>query len=146
LLDSIVMQQLLQRHLMLSAVVPPIDVAAMRTNLRWGGAYGAICWCAVVAGVISFYRAARNRMPVPPPHLFMGSLLIGWGTFNLFEGLIDHEIVGIHHFVEGPHAVLADLLFLALGAAAPIVIGAFLVRPRREWMARARRRRRLSRW
>ena len=24
-------------------------------------------------------------------------LLVGWGAFNLVEGTIDHEILGIHH-------------------------------------------------
>jgi uncharacterized membrane protein len=146
LVDSIVLQQLLQHHFMLSAVIPPVDVTALRFNIRWSGVYDAICWTVASAGVISFYRAARNRMPVPSTRLFVGSLLMGWGGFNLVEGLLDHEILGLHHVVEGPHALLADLLFLAIGAAAPIVFGALLVRPRRDWMARGRRRRRLTPW
>jgi len=144
LADSIILQELLQRHLMLSAVLPPVTVEALRSNIRWGGVFNAFCWACTAAGVVSFFRAARNRMPVPSSRLFVGYLLIGWGGFNLVEGLLDHEIFALHHVVDGPRPVLADLLFLALGAAAFIVVGAYLIRPRRDWMARGRRRRRLT--
>lgn len=145
-IDSIVFQQLFQLHYMVSSVVPPIDVPAMHTNILWGGVFEAICWGAAVAGAISLYRAARHRMPVPTPRLFLGSMLMGWGALNLVDGLLDHEILGIHHVIDGRHVVLGDLLFLALAAATPIVIGAFLVRPRRDWMAGRQRRRRLTPW
>jgi uncharacterized membrane protein len=141
LADCIVLQHILQRHLMLSAVLPPATVDAFRANLRWGGVFEAVCWTATAAGVASFFRAARNRMPVPSPRLFTGYLLIGWGVLNMVEGLLDHEILGIHHVVEGPRPILGDLLFLAIGGVAFIVIGSYLIRPRRDWMARGGHRR-----
>jgi uncharacterized membrane protein len=146
LVDNILLQQLLQLHFMVSAVVPPTDVAALRTNIRWGGVYDAVCWCTAAAGAIALYRAARHRMPVPSPRSFAGSVLLGWGAFNLLEGLLDHEILGIHHVVGGQHVILGDLLFLALAATVPIVAGAVMVRPRRDWMARRSPRRRLTPW
>ena len=57
-------------------------------------------------------------------------LLAGWGLFNVVEGLIDHEILGIHHVRDdlgGP--VGWDLGFLALGVVL-LVGGALLARRR----------------
>jgi uncharacterized membrane protein len=139
LLDSIVLQQVLQQHLMMSAVVPLATVDALRTNLRWTGVVNAISWAFAMSGVISFYRAARHRMPVPSTRIFTGSLLIGWGGYNLVEGLLAHEILGLHHVVEGQHAVLSDMVFLVFGAAMLIALGALLLRPRRDWITRGRR-------
>jgi len=144
LLDSILFHQLLQSHMMLSAAVPPVTVDAMRLNVRWDGAVGAICWIFTVAGAFTLCRGALFRMPVPPPRIFAGSVLLGWGGFNLVEGLLDHEILGIHHVVEGSGHLIPDLLFLAIGGALLVGIGAWLVRPRRDWMARGDLRKRIT--
>jgi uncharacterized membrane protein len=48
--------------------------------------------------------------------------------FNFLEGLIDHQILGIHHVLPGhPHQFLFDMLFLANGALF-FMIGACLIR------------------
>ena len=45
-------------------------------------------------------------------------LLIGWGAFNLVEGTIDHEILGIHHVRDDLGGPIGwDLGFLAFGLA-----------------------------
>lgn len=44
-------------------------------------------------------------------------LLVGWGAFNLVEGLVDHVILGIHHARDGLGGPVGwDLAFVALGA------------------------------
>ena len=43
-------------------------------------------------------------------------LLAGWGVFNVVEGLVDHQILGIHHVRDDLGAPLGwDLAFLAFG-------------------------------
>jgi uncharacterized membrane protein len=46
-------------------------------------------------------------------------MLAGWGIFNLVEGVIDHQLLGVHH-VRG-ESLAWDLSFLAFGAALCIV-------------------------
>ncbi|MDX6301390.1 MAG: hypothetical protein QOF53_2604 [Nocardioidaceae bacterium] len=46
-----------------------------------------------------------------------GLVLDGWGLFNLVEGGVDHEILGIHQVRSGPHQTFWDVAFLAFGAA-----------------------------
>ena len=54
-----------------------------------------------------------------------GWILVGWGLFNLVEGVIDHHILGIHHVRSGPNQLGWDLGFLALGAV--LVVGGWLL-------------------
>ena len=57
-----------------------------------------------------------------------GLLLAGWGAFNLVEGVIDHQILGIHHVRDDLGAPLGwDLAFLASGALL-VAVGAALAR------------------
>ena len=49
--------------------------------------------------------------------LLVGGLLVGWGTFNVVEGILDHHLLGLHHVKEGSDDLLAwDIGFLAWGA------------------------------
>ena len=60
----------------------------------------------------------------------VGLFLLGWGAFNLVEGVINHLLLGIHHVnerVPREHWIWWDLGFLAWGAAM-LVIGWLLAR------------------
>jgi uncharacterized membrane protein len=58
----------------------------------------------------------------------VGSLFFGWGVFNLVEGLIDHQILGIHHVRDDLGAPVGwDIGFLALGLVL-VISGAVLAR------------------
>jgi uncharacterized membrane protein len=46
----------------------------------------------------------------------VGLMLGGWGVFNFLEGLIDHQLLTVHH-VNYDDVVLWDALFLASGVA-----------------------------
>jgi uncharacterized membrane protein len=48
------------------------------------------------------------------------------GLFNLVEGIVDHQLLGIHHVRSGPHELAWDLGFLALGLV--LVLVGLLVR------------------
>jgi len=60
--------------------------------------------------------------------VLLGAMLAGSGAFNFLEGLINHQILGLHHVVPGsPHQLLFDLLYLANGVLF-FVVGSWLVR------------------
>lgn len=54
-------------------------------------------------------------------------ILIGFGLFNVIEGIIDHHVLGVHHMLEVPDPLLWDLLFLLIGGIFPIGIGVILL-------------------
>lgn len=115
--DGILLHQILQWHNMLSSVRPPTDLVAMKYNMVWDGLFHAFTWMMTTAGLARLWRAGQ-RADVPwSTRTFVGSLSIGWGLFNLVEGLIDHQLLGIHHVHTGEAQLAWDLGFLALGLA-----------------------------
>jgi uncharacterized membrane protein len=52
---------------------------------------------------------------------------MGWGLFNFVEGVIDHQLLAIHHVHPGNGELGWDLGFLAFGLV-QIVIGVAAVR------------------
>ncbi|HYD51370.1 MAG TPA: DUF2243 domain-containing protein, partial [Gemmatimonadaceae bacterium] len=80
-------------------------------------------------GVFMLLRHARAGAALPGAGAFTGQLLLGWGIFNLVEGLVDHHLLGIHHVRDIPtHVPLYDWLFLGLGGLGLILLGALLSR------------------
>jgi uncharacterized membrane protein len=126
--DGIVLHQLLQWHNMLSAVYPPTTVPAMQLNMRWDGIFHAFTWLATFAGVVQLWRAGAQGAVPRSAARFAGQQLLGWGLFNLVEGLIDHQLLAIHHVREVPGWLLYDLLFLALGGLGLLLLGFLLSR------------------
>ena len=125
--DGIVLHQILQWHHMLtSAGFPATSVGNMEVNMVADGLFDATNWVITVIGLALLWRA-KKQGELPPTRTFVGSLAVGWGLFNLVEGIIDHHILGIHHVRSGPNQIVWDLAFLALGAVL-VVTGWILVR------------------
>jgi uncharacterized membrane protein len=56
-------------------------------------------------------------------------MLIGWGGFNLVEGIIDHHVLGLHHVREAAaNPVVWDIGFLLFGAL--LMIGGYALAKR----------------
>lgn len=124
--DGIALHQILQWHNMLSSRVPPATLVTMKYNMIWDGLFHAATWAMTVAGVALLFRAGR-RAAAWSGRVLLGAMLGGWGLFNLVEGLIDHELLGIHHVHPGANQLAWDLGFLASGLAL-MAIGAALAR------------------
>lgn len=124
--DGIVLHQLLQWHHLLTSTdtdrigVPyysPETVPGLRMNTLWDGLFHLVAWLFVLAGIASLYaRVTSGRRQVWTSRALYGWMLVGWGLFNLVEGLIDHQILGVHHVRTGPGQLAWDLAFLAFGA------------------------------
>jgi uncharacterized membrane protein len=131
-LDGILFHQLLQFHNMLSAKIPPNDLISAKVNMFWDGLFHAGVWIMTIIGLALLWRAGQNRFVMWSGRTFLGSLLAGWGLFNLVEGFIDHILLGIHHVYEYTDNKLPwDLAFLASGALL-ILGGWFLIQSERE--------------
>ena len=127
--DGILLHQIIHWHNMGSAVLPPTTLPALKQNMAWDGVFHLAVWTCTVVGVYWLLADARRAAPLPSPSRFSGLLLLGWGLFNLVEGLIDHHLLGLHHVRDLPHHVPAyDWLFLLIGGAGFIVLGSFLYR------------------
>ena len=120
-LDGIVLHQLLQWHNVLSSRVAPLDFVTMKYNMFWDGVFHVFTWVITVVGVMMLWRAGkRPDVPWSTP-AFLGSLALGWGCFNIVEGIIDHQILGLHHVRPGEHMLAWDIGFLVFGALLVVV-------------------------
>ncbi len=114
--DGILLHQILQWHNLLSSRLPPTDLVAMKVNMLWDGLFHAFTWLVTAVGLALLWRAG-GRPEVPwSTRTFVGSLSLGWGLFNVVEGVIDHQLLGIHHVHPGENQLAWDLGFLAFGA------------------------------
>jgi uncharacterized membrane protein len=74
------------------------------------------------------WRAVKRLdVPLSGKTLF-GAMVLGWGLFNLVEGLLDHHILHIHHVVERLGVSIWDWLFLGVGGVGFIVLGWLTIR------------------
>jgi len=125
--DGVLFHQILQIHNMLSGWLPVTSLAAAKVNMVWDGLFHAAVWTITLIGVVLLWRAAARGDVLFRARDLVGGLLLGWGLFNLIEGLIDHHILGVHHVVEALGRSAWDYAFLAWGAAM-VAVGAMLVR------------------
>jgi uncharacterized membrane protein len=129
--DGIVLHQLLQWHHMLTSAGYPADtVENLEVNTFWDGVFHASTYAFVVAGLVILWRRAGQRHFRWSGKLLPAGLLIGFGLFNLVEGLVNHQILGIHHVNETApreHWIIWDMGFLIWGAGM-LVAGLFLFR------------------
>src|SRR5918998_3618088 len=125
--DGIVLHQILQWHHMVSAETAPTTVAGLEANTLADGFFHLATWICVAAAMVLTIRAWQRGELAPPWRAHAGMLLAGWGVFNVVEGLINHQLLGIHHVRDDLGAPLGwDLGFLAFGAAL-VVVGLLLV-------------------
>lgn len=136
--DGIVLHQLLQwHHIATSAGYPPDSVPNLEFNTLLDGLFHAATWIMTVAGLFLLWRAARQPHERWPAGLLVGSVLMGFGIFNLVEGLVNHQLLGLHHVnetVPPGQWIYWDLAFLAIGAIL-LVLGWLIYRPARKSIA-----------
>jgi uncharacterized membrane protein len=124
--DGIVFHQILQTHQMLTAKLPPTSVRNIEINMFWDGLFHAFTWASTMSGMALLFRAGK-RPDVPwSTRTFVGGQALGWGLFNLVEGVIDHHILHIHHVVEGENHLVWDLAFLGSGVVL-VAVGVALI-------------------
>lgn len=115
--DGIMLHQVLQWHHMLTSVADERIRNNIPLNITADGFFHVACWIFAVIAVVMLWRARRDFGALHWARTFVGSILIGAGAFNLVEGIIDHQILGIHHVrTDTEHVLLWDMGFLALGA------------------------------
>ena len=116
--DGILLHQILQWHHMLTSEgsYPKTTVAGLETNTLWDGLFHAATWLAVVAGIWVLWRRTTAGRWATSGRAFVGWLLVGWGSFNLVEGVVNHHVLTIHHVREGANATAWDVGFLLFGS------------------------------
>ncbi|RWQ18138.1 DUF2243 domain-containing protein [Mesorhizobium sp.] len=118
--DGIVLHQLLQwHHMATSAGYPADNVENLRFNTLLDGLFHAGTYIFVVLGLAVLWRTAHKSHLWWSGNMLLGTMLMGFGMFNLVEGLINHQLLGIHHVnetVPPDQWIYWDIGFLVWGA------------------------------
>ena len=131
-LDGIVLHQILQWHHMVSHQETVATVAGLELNTLADGFFHLATWVLVLAGSVTMLRDWQQGRLAPSWSFHVGLLLVGWGLFNLGEGVVDHHLLQAHHVRDDLGGPLAwDLGFLLLGAGL-VVVGVLLHRRGRQ--------------
>ncbi len=124
--DGIVLHQILQwHHLLTSAGYPPDSVQNLQINTLWDGLFHVVTYIFTVVGLFYLWHTLNRSGEVRPMRGLIGAMLMGWGIFNLVEGLISHHLLQIHHVRSGPDEMLYDVGFLVWGAV--MLVGGWLL-------------------
>lgn len=115
---------------MLSAKVPLRTMANMQTNMTADGLFHAFMLLAVLIGIAILFTAATRKGVLWSGRALVGSMLMGWGLFNVVEGVIDHHLLELHHVVERYGLSLWDWAFLA-GSVCLVIVGRLIAKDRR---------------
>lgn len=97
--DGIVFHQILQwHHMATSAGYPATSLRNLEFNTLLDGVFHAATWVLTLAGAFLLWRQSGHyRLGLRG---LCGTLLMGFGAFNLVEGTVDHFLLGIHHVNE----------------------------------------------
>ncbi len=114
-MDGIFLHQVLQWHEMLSAKIPATDYVGKSVNMFWDGIFHFFCLIVVLIGVVMLWKLLKRNDVNRSGKLLGGGILLGWGLFNIVEGVIDHHILKLHNVIElSPDHSIANYSFIGL--------------------------------
>lgn len=136
--DGILLHQILQVHNMLSNRLFPDTLVNVEINMFWDGLFHAFTWTVTLIGIAMLWRALGGKSVPHSTRALLGSIVMGAGIFNLVEGVIDHEILQIHHVIQRapyPAQLYWDLGFLIFAGLGLIILGGWQIKKVRANLA-----------
>jgi uncharacterized membrane protein len=116
-LAAVVFHQLLHWHHFYDRATPEVGLVS-------DGLFHAFSWFATVAGLVLVSSLRRDRAFWP--RRFWAGLLTGAGFFQLYDGLVQHKILGLHQIRYAVDLVPYDLTWNVV-AAILLVVGLVLI-------------------
>ena len=120
--DEVVFHQLLHWHHFYDRSTPAAGLVS-------DGIFHAVGWFAVVGGLFLFADLQRRQSWWR--RRWLGGLLVGLGGFQLYDGTVQHKLLGLHQIRYGVELWPYDLTWNLVALASVAVGGALLLRTRR---------------
>ncbi|MDT0261807.1 DUF2243 domain-containing protein [Jatrophihabitans lederbergiae] len=116
--DETVFHQLLHWHHF-------YDKSTADVGLVSDGFFHAGGWLAIVVGLFLFADLQRRR--AASGNRLWGGGFLGWGAFQLYDGLIQHKVFGLHQIRYHVDVLPYDVVWNVAGGAG-VLIGLLLLR------------------
>lgn len=99
LVDVILFHQILQTHHLVSGYVDPTTLDGLRTNVFADGVFSLAMLLVACAGAAGLWSALVAADPDRPPAASAvgGAAVVGLGAWNLFDVVVDHALLRLHH-------------------------------------------------
>jgi uncharacterized membrane protein len=114
-LDGIVLHQLLQWHHFVSNVYPTNTVDGLELNTLWDGIFHSATYVITAIGLVLLWRTINRAATKQSPRSIWGGVFIGVGIFHIFDSIMNHWILRIHHIREGQDELAYDIGFFVIG-------------------------------
>ncbi|QSW98549.1 DUF2243 domain-containing protein [Haloterrigena alkaliphila] len=120
--DTVIFHLTLQTHHLLSGYYDPYSLDGYRTNVMFDGLFLIATLTVAFVGLGLLWRLVNGTDRRFSTTYLVGSILVGAGVFNVFDGIVDHYVLDLHNVVHGteawnPHWVVVSVVMLALGVA-----------------------------
>ncbi len=143
--DGIVFHQVIQWHRLISSTSYVDDtVAGLEAADLADGLFHLAALVITVVGVALLWRAQERSTRRRPWGELVGGVLVGAGAFNIFDGVVNHLLLDLHHLHEETYEITSDLVYIAVSVGL-VAIGLLLHRRRGTGWAEDQRRARASR-
>jgi uncharacterized membrane protein len=118
--DVLLLHHVLQWHHLVSARVTTATVEGLRTNVLADGLFSLVMLLVAGVGAGLVWRAERRTATPLAARPLAGLTLVGVGVFDLFDVVVDHTLLGLHHALSrggayDPYWALVSLGIVALG-------------------------------
>ncbi|WP_331232881.1 DUF2243 domain-containing protein [Natronorarus salvus] len=118
--DVLVFHLIFQTHHLLSGLIDPYAIDGLRTNVMFDGLFTLGMLTLALVGAAMLWRLANGTREKLPSTYLVGSILVGAGVFNVFDGVVNHYLLGLHNVVHGteawnPHWLVVSVLLLGAG-------------------------------
>ncbi|WP_432482202.1 DUF2243 domain-containing protein [Kineococcus esterisolvens] len=121
--DEVVFHQLLHWHHF-------YDRSTLEVGLVSDGLLHAGGWIATVAGLFLFADLQRRR--ATSRARVVGGVLLGWGAFQVYDGVVHHKVLDLHQIRYGVELLPYDLAWNGAGLLGVLAGAAVLARARRR--------------
>jgi uncharacterized membrane protein len=126
-LDEAIFHQILHWHKF-------YDKSTTSVGLISDGVFHVFSWFATVGGLYLVADLKRRNAFIYP--LWQGSVLFGGGTFNLYDGIIQHKIMRIHQIRYVENILVYDVIWNLLAASLILIGLSIILKSRRKVLER----------
>ena len=102
LIDITIFHQILQWHHITSNKIIPNTLESLQMNILWDGVFLAFSLIITIVGVSLLWHASDSKNKnslLSNKWSFIGLIFIGFGGFNIIEGIINHHILEMQQFL-----------------------------------------------
>lgn len=108
-LDGIILHQILQWHHIISNLIPMNTLTGLQKNAVGDGIFSMGMWLVAVRGFGVLWQNIQQKRSLISTQKLLGWIVAGWGGFNIFDSIVFHWLLRLHHIRQVPNFLVYDI-------------------------------------